>query len=393
MNHQYRVAKGWRFLVYASCLVMIPLFIWVGTRLLSQWEQSGSWLTLLLMMVPVGMVVLMGCGLLEMYRAKVTRQADRVIVTGAFGTKQLLLSQIKGYKIEPNCLVLVPVHERLPTLKISTYLGQFEDLAAWLSEHFSNLDLEEQAAQVQLLLTDEDLGTTAEERAQKLNQARRTATVLNYSGFALALWAMLKPYPYELLIGLCLAVPILALLALHGYKGFIQIDENHNSVHPSVGIALLMPPCALGLRAVLDFEVLEYRNIWMSVVALTLLLVALLVMSTREFDFSKAGHWVSTGCLCLFVFGYCYGGYVIINCLCDRSVPQTYPAGVVKKRTDRDGFIYSYHLTLTAWGPRKEAKEVSVPEAVYGQVREGGPVNVYVRKGLLGVPWFSVATQ
>ena len=171
---------------------MIPLFIWVGTRLLSQWDQSCSWLTLLLMAVPMSMVVLMGCRLLEMYRAKVTRQADRVIVTGAFGTKQLLLSQIKGYKTGPNCLVLVPVHERLPTLKITTYLGQFEDLAAWLSEHFSNLDMEEQAAQVQLLLTDEDLGTTAEEWAQKLNQARRTATVLNYSGFALALWAMVK---------------------------------------------------------------------------------------------------------------------------------------------------------------------------------------------------------
>jgi hypothetical protein len=393
MNHQYHIAKGRRFLMYAGCLLTIPLFIWVGTSLLSQWEQSGSWLTLLLMPVPVGMLVLMVCGLLETYRAKVTRQVDRVIVTGAFGTKQLLLAQIKGYKTKPNCLVLVPVHERLPTLKIGTYLARFEDLADWLSEHFLDLNLEEQSAQVHLLLTDEELGTTFEERVQKLNRARRTATIINYSGFALALWIIVKPYPYELLMGLCLAVPVLALLALYGYKGFMHIDESGNSVHPSVGIALLMPPCALGVRAVLDFEVLEYRNIWVPVVALTLLLMKLLVGSTREFNFSKASHWISTGCLCVFVFAYCYGGCVIINCLGDRSSPQTYPAGVVKKRTDRDRFIYSYHLTLTAWGSRKEAKEVPVPEAVYGQVREGGLVNVYVRKGLLGVPWFSVALQ
>jgi hypothetical protein len=74
MNHQYGIAKSWRFAVYASCLVMAPLLLWSGSRLLSQWERSGSWLALLLMTVPVGMVGLMGCGLLEMYRAKGHRQ-------------------------------------------------------------------------------------------------------------------------------------------------------------------------------------------------------------------------------------------------------------------------------------------------------------------------------
>jgi hypothetical protein len=50
----------------------------------------------------------------------------------------------------------------------------------------------------------------------------------------------------------------------------------------------------------------------------------------------------------------------------------------------------TYKLELAAWGPRQEIKEVSVPAYLYEQLEEGEIVNIYLKAGLLEVPWFVV---
>jgi hypothetical protein len=387
---KYRVSRGWRLLVYGGGVVTIPLLIWVGALPFLEKEKHGLFSTLFMLSVSMGMLAMMACGLLETHRGKVIRQVDRIIVVDAFRTRLLLLSQIKGYKMETNYVRLVPVQDGLPTLKINAFVERFDDLLEWLHVHFRDLSLEEQEVDAQRMLAEDEMGTTSEEQEQKWEAARRVAKVLKYTGLGLFFWVIIKPYPYQLVVALCLSVPLLVLLALNWHKGIIHIDEHNNSVHPSAGHALILVPCALTLRAMLDFELLDYRNIWTPVAALTLLLALLLLKSTTELSPFKASRLLIIIVLTLTMFAHCYGGYVLINCLWDCSSPQQYRARVVQKRIDRSQ-VYSYYLTLTAWGPRQEAEEVLVTHALYEQVQEGNTVHVYLKKGLLDVPWCYVA--
>lgn len=385
----YRIAKGWRVFIYVFSILLIPLFVWVGLLPFTD-EKPFHWgIALLMVGVSLSMIALFGWGLVETYRGKVVLAEDRLTIVEAFKTKELLFSQIQGYKTDPNYLRLVPVGKELPTLKISTFTGRFNELSLFLQESFPDLDATQYAAEEQAILASEDFGRTAEEREQKLTEVRRVANLLNYSALGVALWTMAVATPYELMIALCLAVPLLVLLALWFYKGLIRINEQKNSAYPGLTTALVMSSCALALRALLDFEILKYQNLWTPVLSLTLLLAVLLVRSTNEFSFAKASDYFTVLVVTMLMVGYAYGGCVIINCFYDPSTPQVYQAEVLKKRIDR-GKATTYHFTLTAWGPRTESKEVSVSEELYEQVQVGHPVSIYVGKGLLEVPWFVV---
>jgi hypothetical protein len=123
--------------------------------------------------------------------------------------------------------------------------------------------------------------------------------------------------------------------------------------------------------------------------SLTGLLVFLLVRSTSEFNFTRVSGYLMVLLLTLFVTAYCYSSCVVINCYYDRSTPQIHEAKVLGKRIS-SGKTTTYYLTLTAWGPRTEAEDVTVSEDQYEQIAVGSPVKVYQMKGLLDVPWFFV---
>ncbi len=353
-------------------------------------EKPVDWgMALFMVGISLSMIALFGWGLVETYRGKVVLAEDRITIVEAFKTKELLFSQIQGYKTDQNYLRLVPVDKKLPTLKISTYTGKFNELSLFLRESFPDLDATEYAAQERAILESEDFGRTAEEREQKLAEVRRVANLLNFSALGVALWTLVMARPYELMIALCLAVPLLVLLALWIYKGLIRINEPKNSAYPGLTTALGMAAGALFLRALLDFELLEYGKLWTPVAGLALLLAVLLVRSTTEFSFAKASDYFVVLGVTLLMAGYAYGGCVILNCLYDPSTPQVYRAEVLKKRISR-GKVTTYYFTLSAWGPRTESKDVSVSEELYERIEEGKPVSIYVGKGLLEVPWFVV---
>ncbi len=89
------------------------------------------------------------------------------------------------------------------------------------------------------------------------------------------------------------------------------------------------------------------------------------------------------------MFGYGYGAVVTLNCMYDKSQPETFSATILNKRIS-SGKSKTYYLKLTPWGLQKEIDEVSVSKNLYNRVGKNDEVKIYFMKGKFAIPWFEV---
>lgn len=388
MQQEFRLGKGWRIFKYVASPAMIALGLFVA--FMSFFASPVEW-TLVLILLPIGLglTAMMLYGLLETIRSKVLVFDGKVQQIGVFRNKELKLSQIKGFKVSQNYIHLVPHHPQLPDIKFSIYYGNRHQLSQWLTANFSDLDEAEQLTEVHEILSKEAFGWNEEQRAHRLHSARKVAKTLNISGTVTGLWLFFYPNPYEALAAINLVFPLLVIGALHYYKGLVRLDEKQNSIYPSLFLALLMPSLGLIMRGALEFDVLEYKSLLAPVLLLAAFLTGMLLWSTKEFNYRKLRDVFAVVSIGFFMAGFAYGASVHVNCWYDASVPAHFQTEILGKRISKSKRT-TYNLELAAWGPRQEIQEVSVSASLYEQLEVGGTVNVYLKPGLLQVPWFFV---
>ncbi len=176
------------------------------------------------------------------------------------------------------------------------------------------------------------------------------------------------------------------------YKGLIRIDEKKGSAYPTIFFAILMTSCGLFLRALLDYDIFDYSNIWTPSVIIGVVMITIVVFGTKEFKFQKAKDYFSVLSLTIFFFGFGYGSIVTLNCMYDESIPQTFQSQVIEKRIS-SGKRTTYYLELSAWGTQTESDDVSVSEELYESLELDDNVNIYLKKGLFEIPWFMITAE
>jgi len=187
-----------------------------------------------------------------------------------------------------------------------------------------------------------------------------------------------------------MCIPLIALGAVYIYRGLIRFDERKNSAYPSIGFAFLASGGGLTIRALMDFEILEYGALWIVTSAAASVIAALFITGTRELKFKKPAEYFTAAAIAAIVLGYTFGVYVMGNCVFDRSTPEVFTAKVMGKETS-SGKTTSYYLILSAWGPRTEAERATVTEEQYQAAEEGDVVDVYLMHGLFSTPWFYIS--
>jgi hypothetical protein len=164
-----------------------------------------------------------------------------------------------------------------------------------------------------------------------------------------------------------------------------QIAGHRNDARASVAIVFIGPGIVLGLRAILDIELLDWAPALLATVIAASALTLALAAADRQI---RARRWELAGMLLLSLF-YTYGGVVEANALFDRSPPLVYEATVVGKHKS-SGKTTQYYLRLTPWGPRRTEDDVSVSRALYESSNPGRTMCVVHRAGALEIPWFEV---
>ncbi len=388
---EYKIGKGWAIFIYIFAPLLIALFVWL---LIMPFVLDDTSIEMLYFLAPlsIGMIGLMVVGLLDTIKGKVIVSSDTLSIRSTFINRDLKFQEIKGFQVEQNYIFVLPNTEKKKRIKISTYIGNSSELILWLSSNFPDLHQVNKEKEETEILDNFEYGRNVEERSSKLNQAKKVAKFFNWAGGLILVWTLFKPEPYEYAILASISLPVIATLTVVYFKGLIRIDEKKGSAYPTVFFAILMTSCGLFLRALLDYEILDYSNIWIPSIIIGIAMIALVVFGTKEFKFKKAKDYFSVLSLTIFFFGFGYGSIVTLNCMYDESNPETFQSKVLDKRIS-SGKTTTYYLKLTAWGGQTESDDVSVSEELYNYLEVDDNVNIYLKKGQLDIPWFIVTAE
>ena len=389
MKQEYKIAKGWAIFVW----IVLPLFmVLVGVLGVMPYQEEELNLTLILILTPilVGLELLMVLGLIDIVKGRLIIEEDKIKGIGVFNTKVLSFQNIKGFKVDKNYLYYIPANDNYKRIKVSTYVGRYRELLSWSEQNFENLDLEEYVDEEKEILSNEEYGRSKEEREYKLAKAKRTTKLINTISWVVALSTWFYPHFYQIQIILCGLLPIIGLIIYKSSKGLIRLDEKPNSAYPNLFSTLFLPSCALAIRALMDFTIFEYLNLWKPILAVIIVLGFLIFKGSNDQYGLKSGttYLVALGVL---VFGgmYSYGLLITTNAAFDESEPTIYKVKVLDKRIS-SGKNRSYYLELSEWGPQKKIEEVSVSKNLYKSMEKGDSAVVYFNKGLYEIPYYMV---
>jgi hypothetical protein len=391
MTGEFRTAKGWRIFIYIFSPLLIGLFVYVGFITLSS-ETSNLTVSLILIPVSLGGTIMFTYGLIETIKGRLVIGANSLSRTSVLGTRTLEFREIKGFRADSNYIHIISNSQDKKSIKITAYIERSDQVLDWLNNKFIELDSHEAREEERQILTDNEFGINEQAREYRLNEAKRVAKYINVIGGVTGAWVWFYPRPYSLSLIGGMILPAMAFISLYAYRGLIRFDEKKNSAHPSIIYGLLFPSAGLMIRAIMDYEILEYKSLWIAISITTITLTSLLVVGTKEFKFTRCIDYFTTLSLTGMILCYSFGTYVVSNCLFDNTEPEIFKSEVSDKEIS-SGKSTTYYLKLKPWGPRTEAERVSVTKVEYEATDKGDTVDIHLRQGLLGTPWFYVVTE
>lgn len=387
---EYRIAKGWAIFIWIMGPVLIALF---GFLAIMPFLADEIDLTLVLILTPIsiGMVVLMVFGLIDVYKGRFIIKEDRLVSIGVFKTKELRFEEIKGFTVNEQYIFVEPNTKEQKRIKISQYIGGYHEILTWLTTKYENLDIKNAQAEEQEILNDENVGWSREIREEKLSNAKKISKIINWLGGISFAWTLFYPKPYDYAVLSALIIPIIALIAVKS-SGLIRIDQKNGSAYPSIIYALIFPSMGLMARALFDYDIFDYSNVWLKTALVSVTFIFILLINQKEITFRKKQDFLTISSLIMFLFAYGFGTVIYLNCNLDKSEPEHFTATIIDKRVST-GKHTSYYLKLTAWGKQKEVDEVSVSKGLYKRVEIDNEINIYFRNGKFEIPWYIVTDR
>lgn len=321
-------------------------------------------------------------------RSRVTLRADAIVVQGLFSSRTLSRDNIAGRRILPTqyiqTLVIVPRSERDKKLKLALAMRTDSAFVAWFAA-IPDLDAEQLAKSEADLSADPDLGFHSEDRKEQLRTAKQTAKVLTAIAWIASLWGWFFPRPYNLVILILVALPVIAIVLQVRSRGIYQMEGRRNDARPSLAVLFLLPGLILDLRAIQDLHLLRWAPLFILAILVTLGFSWLLFQSDADM---RRRPW-SLLLIVLFGSAYCGGALCEANSLLDHSAGQNFSAAVTDKHIS-SGKTTTYYLALNPWGPQTAPSEVSVPADLYRSIALGDNVCISLYPGALHAPWYAI---
>ena len=257
------------------------------------------------------------------------------------------------------------------------------------------LKKQESVKEEEKLYDDQTYGRTSEERFENISRTKQITKYLNYSAWATAAWLWFYPRPYEIATMAGIILPVIGLFLVFRSKGLIKIIDVENSSYPSLSTTFSIPPIALMIRVLYDYDVLEYSNVWLYTLLLTPIILLMILKGTKgEFQVkNKLEGIIIYPFLAITIGLFTFFSSITINCTFDESTPEKFEAIVIEKEVSKSNKGGTrYLLTLGPWGTVTEETEVSVSKSQFERIEDGSSINVNLKKGFLEIPWIYVST-
>ncbi len=378
------------------CVVSIVLICFFGFVLSMPFEKPNEpdWKTFYIVLgLSIFIAIVLTFEIINIFKAKFTIGRDRITAARYFSVKELFFRDIVGFRKRERYLFIESNNSK-ERIKISTFFENYKEISGWMSSNFTDLDIADANGENKKIVLDVDYGWTVNERNDKLKRAKKIAKGLNIVGALLFLWLFAYPRPYLSTVIVSILFPILCLIILKYFKGLILFDSRTKSPHATIMLAIIFPSLGLFIRALQDFKVYDYSNVWIPSLLIAATYVGILVVDNKTLKSDKAKEYFTLFTYSIVMFGYSFGAVVILNCLFDNSVPKLYTSTIVNKRIiEGSNSNSTYTINLTPWGEQSEAEQVSVTNDEFQSLEINDEVSVFFMKGLFDVPWFEVSNQ
>lgn len=387
---EYKISKLKITINFLLTLFFIVLIFWILVPLnaFNEGLGGGSMLNSIMKFFLLGMALLTIIESLKLPSIRFVINHDKVFIKNTFLYKHLNFNEIKGYRATKNHLSIESNSKQKKHIKISKDFEKLDEIEAWLSANFTNLDIED-AYQYKEEVFNKFSDLSKEHWDEKLVTAQKIAKILNWIGVAVGICTLLLTYLYEYAIIASIVFPIICLIVMKYFGGIIKIDFKKNQAYPTVFGAIVVNAMALFLRAMIYFKIFDYSNLWTPLVFITITYIAILVVDNEEFKFNKTKDFLLIIGCSIFMFLYSYGTVVTLNGMLDESEPEKYNATVLSKYV-RSGKYYSYHLELSPWGPQKEIELVSVSKDLFNTIYNNDIMVITYKKGRFDIPYYEM---
>jgi hypothetical protein len=385
----YRISKGWKIFIIIS-VPFIIVFFGVGAITLPFWMEKSDEIGIVVVcfLSGVGIIVFSLYGLLSGLKERIEIYPDRIKYIGLFRTIELLLEEISGFRILPTpyapTVLLLPKNPTTRKLKLELNVERRDELLEWLNRNLEDLDTRHFQEEMTHILHNMRLDDTEKHRLRVIGNAKRWAKILNSLGLIAMLWGMFWPQPYFYTLWALILFPFVVLGAVHYFGGALKFDSSkQSSAFPTIFPGLLAPCMGLGLRVFSDFNILNWKICWVLWATCSLFVYILALLLTNKDARQRVSDEIL---LVIFCIVYGFSTVIALNSMWDRSAPSVYEAQIFEKW----GCKNQYTLTLSPWGQRAEENDIDVGKSVYERYEIGNWVDVVVRHGGLGIPWFYV---
>lgn len=219
---------------------------------------------------------------------------------------------------------------------------------------------------------------------------RRLISAGNRLAMVIAVWALFWPRPYFPLVGLCVAVPLLAIAAEVRFRGRVDWEQSSRRATPfSLAAIATFPALALFVRAGTDLNIVDWRMLiaW-SMLGAIAILGGICSMDPRVRGQKQLIPVILFGCV------FSYGTLAMANVTLDPSPATVIPTVIQDMRVRVSGGVKSssiwHEVRVDPLASLQGRQWIHVRPDVYAQFRRGDHACVDIGRGVLGVRWFDV---
>ncbi|MBD1393205.1 hypothetical protein [Mucilaginibacter glaciei] len=308
---------------------------------------------------------------------------DAVEVISLFGSCKVYADGIKGFRVMDKLLIIYLINGERKKLRIygPQLMDKSEEMIAQLSNLCPDLDTVEYQQEMGLILNDNALGYSENERNEKLESAKRKALIFNIGGGVLFVGCFFRNYGFIVCL-MTFFYPLIGIFLIISGKGLIKFFTKNNSPLPSVYVGMYIPSMVLLIVTIIDYHIINHSDVWVPFLLISSVLI--IVISIK--GITKKGGAAQFVILLVIALFYGYGSTLMINCGFDQSAPQIFDATVVDKYKTKD----VPYVKISDWGSYKESGEIKILNSFYEQVQIGSTIKVNSKRGGLNIPWYYI---
>lgn len=310
---------------------------------------------------------------------------DKIRMVGSWGTKELTLSEIAGYKAtrgKNGRAVFFISNRRRRKFRVFSMFGDDSGFDQWVESSFRLLNDDQIENEWSEIKHKEDL-----EKLEKLREFKSPIWWLIFLSWLVSFWGFLSPTHQKFYFWFAVLMPLLGIFLRFIFPSVFRFNAGNKGPFVPVELFLIPGPTYLAIHAFLDWDIADWSYFWEPFLLFSIFLFSLgwrISPELRQEKFRAAMFMV----FCLI---YVYGCHLEFNGIYTSKLSAVIPCRVIEKRMEQ-GIFPGYYMTLgldpkfNGWGPR----EFKISPNFFQAKEIGSPVEVAVRPGAFRVSFYLV---